>query len=102
MWPYFTVPLEGHIRQARLYMKMLKFFSVTGIFMEPKVYINEYYMFFFLIWGFCVKWKDNGGKNVALFWAYEQMFSLPHEIWGIMDSDGSYSFALQGATSNLS
>ena len=34
---------------------------------------------------------------MALFWAYEQMFSLPHEIWGIMDSDGSDNFALQGA-----
>jgi hypothetical protein len=40
-----------------------------------------------------VKWKKNGGKNVALFWAYEQMFSLAHEIWGIMDSDGSDNFA---------
>ena len=39
---------------------------------------------------------------MALFWAYEQMFSLPHEIWGMMDSDGSDNFALQGATSNLS
>jgi hypothetical protein len=29
--------------------------------------------------------------------AYEQMFSLPHEIWGIMDNDRSYNFALQGA-----
>jgi hypothetical protein len=47
MWPYFAVPLEGHIRQAWPYMKMLKFFSVTGIFMELKVYINEYYMVFF-------------------------------------------------------
>jgi len=46
--------------------------------------------------------KKNGGQNVALFWAYEQMFSLPHEIWGIMDIDGLYNFALQGATSNLS
>ena len=52
---------------------------------------------FFLICGFCVKWKYNGGKNVALFWAYEQMFSLPHEIWGIMDSDEPDNFALQGA-----
>ena len=64
--------------------------------------INEYYMFFLLCFCFCVKWKNNGGKNVALFWAYEQMFSLAHEIWGIMDSDGSDNFALQGATSNLS
>ena len=72
--------------------------------MEPKVYISEYYILFFLflfVFFFVLNEKIMV-KNVALFWAYEQMFSLPHEIWGIMDSDGSYNFALQGATSNLS